>query len=180
MWRSAYVHLEVREREGVEAQELVGQEVANACEVFDSLDGLYGADVTCHGSEDTDLCCRLVCAGRGLVAVEASKTGVVRGMGEGLTFVAEDAAMGEWLAREDTSVVDEVFGIHIVGRVDDKIIARDDVEGVSYGQRLLVGTDVDGRVESLELPSALCTLGRPRSSVRWRIWRWRLERSTTS
>ena len=151
MCGAAYVHLEVGEGEAVEAEELVGEERADASDVLYGLEGLEGAYIARYGAEDTDLGGGVVGAWGGFVAVEASEAGVSGCVGEGLAFVGEYAAVGEGFMCEDAGVVDEVFGVHVVGGVDDEVVGGDGGEGVGGGQGVLVGGDVDIGVEGCEL-----------------------------
>jgi hypothetical protein len=80
----------------------------------------------------------------------------------------------------DRRVVEDVAGLERVGPVEDHVVAGDDPLDVLGDEHLLVGDDLDLRVERVDrLPRRLdLALADPVGGVT--IWRWRLLTSTMS
>ena len=138
-------------------------------------DARHDAEHAGHGAAGGELGRR-----RGRVQAAVARA-LVRDEGRQLALEPEDAGVDDRDAGRDRRVVEDVAGLERVGPVEDDVVAGDDPLDVGGDEHLLVGDDVDVRVEGVDRRSrADSTLRSPTRSVVWTIWRWRLLRSTTS
>ena len=80
--------------------------------------------------------------------IEAAIAGAVLGREHrGLTFEAEDRAVGVRLAEQHACVVRQVARRKVVRAVEDDVVRREQLERVLGRQRRLVGIDLDVRVD---------------------------------
>ena len=115
---------------GVEGEQTIGQQFADAREILQRLGGLDGAQHTGNGSQYACLRTGGNGASRRRFLEHAAVAGRAGHVGKRLTVEAQDAAVRERFARHDTRIIDEELHGEVVGTVHHEVVLPDDVERV--------------------------------------------------
>ena len=115
----------------VDQQQAADQRLADAEDQLDDLGRLDDADEAGQNAEHATLRAGGNEPGRRRLRVEAAiARAFLGGEDAGLSFEAEDGAVGVGLADQDAGVVDEVARLEVVGAVGDDVVVLEDLERV--------------------------------------------------
>ena len=115
---------------GIEGEQTVRQQFADACEILQGLCGLNGAQHTSDSPQYTSLrTSRYGSCGRWFLK-HTTVTGRARQMGKRLTVEAQDTSVRERFTCHHTSIVDEELHGEVVRAVNDEVVLLNNIEGV--------------------------------------------------
>ncbi len=136
--------------QAVKGQKPSHQEVSDTCDVLHCFECLKGSDDAAHGADDSGLLAGRNGVLRGHFLEYAAVAGpLVRNDGHELALEADDSRVGERFVCHDAGVVDQEFRGEIIGSVDDKIVVPDNVQDVAAGDEVMIGLDLDVRVDGV-------------------------------